>query len=150
MTSNPFEQFAAEYTPRPVKARQAAAAKRRERSAQAEKELEDDSRLLVLYRRYKKAQVQSLVEGRFGPQVKALLTIMRTMTLDSAPDLIRYIRGSAWIAQLSRDEKHILLGLIGRAVTKTREKAGLEPFDDGLPGDPPKAFETIKMLIGVR
>lgn len=150
MTSNPFEQFAAEYTPRPVKARQAAAAKRRERSAQAEKELEDDSRLLVLYRRYKKAQVRSLVEGRFGPQVKALLTIMHTMTLDSAPDLIRYIRGSAWIAQLSKDEKHILLGLIGRAITKVREKAGMAPFDDGLPGDPPKAFEILKNIMGVR
>jgi muconolactone delta-isomerase len=147
---NPFEQLAAEQTSNPVKAKQRAAEKRRAKSAQAEKELEDEGKLLVLYRRYKRQQVQSLLNGPRGPQVSALAAIMRTMTLESAPGLIRYARGSAWVTELSTDEKHILLGMIGRAITKVREKAGLPPFDDGLPGEPPKAFERIKTILGVR
>jgi len=36
---------------------------------------------------------------------------------------------------------------LNTAITKVREKRGLEPIDDNLPGDPDTPFRTIKAIL---
>lgn len=147
---NPFAALAAEQVSAPVKARQRAAEKRRERSAAAEKQLAEDDQLLKLYRRHKREQVKALLAGPFGQDVRGLMAFMRTMTLSSAPALVRLVRESVWIKALPADQQYILLGVISHGITKVREREGLEPYFDGVYGDAPRAFEQIKTIIGVR
>jgi hypothetical protein len=153
---DPFSALAEALTPNPVKTRRKAVETRRTRAAdrsraqQAEKDMEDEGKLLVLYRRYKREQVTALLNGPFGPQVAALVTIMRRMDLTEAGELIRHIQDATWIKLLSPNDRFILLGMVGRAITKLREKNGLPPFDDGVWGENPKAFEKIRNIIGVR
>src|SRR4029077_14853062 len=117
----------------PVKSRMRGVATKRARSEQAEKEFADEAQLLKLYRRQQRADIRVLLEGPFGKDVRGLIKILRTMTLDSGPALIKIVRGSAWLKSMPTEHRFIVLRLIGKAITLTREKAGLAPFDDGLP-----------------
>lgn len=150
MTDNPFSRLASEQIAAPVKSRMKAVETRRARSAQAEKDLLDEAQLLKLYRRERKKQLQALLDGPFGPDVRGLLSFMRTMTLSSAPGLIALVRKAIWIKALPEDHKYILLRLVSQGIARVREKNGLSPFDDPLPDQPDKAFQTVQKIIGVR
>src|SRR4051812_23130197 len=139
MNTNPFEQLAAEQISNPVKSRLKAVETRRARSAQAEKDLADDARLMKLYRRDQKKRLQELLDGPFGPDVRGLLEFMRTMTLACAPALIARVRSSVWIKALPEDHKYILLRLVSHGITRVRERNNLPPFADGVWGEPPRA-----------
>lgn len=147
---NPFTALASEQIANPVKSRMKAVETRRARSAQAERDLADEARLLKLYKRERKKQLQALLDGPFGDDVRRLMAYMRTMSLDSAPSLVGLVKRAIWVKALSEDHKYILLRLVSHGIAKVREKNGLAPFDDGVFGEPPKAFETIKQVIGVR
>lgn len=148
MTDNPFLRLATDQIANPVKSRRKGVETRRARAAQAEKDLLDEAKLLKLYRRERRRQLQALLDGPFGGEVRELLQIMRTMRLSDAPPLIQHARQAVWIKALPVDHKYILLRLISRAISKVREKNGLPPFDDGVWGEPDRAFETIKKEIG--
>lgn len=150
MTENPFLRLAADQISNPVKSRMKAVETRRARAAQAEKDLLDEAKLLTLYRRERKRQLQALLDGPFGADVRSLLSFLRSMELASAPTLIKRVRTATWIKALPVDHRFILLRLIGQAISRVREKNGLEPYHDGVWGEPPKAFETIKASMGVR
>lgn len=148
--TNPFERLAAEQIANPVKSRMKAAETRRARSVEAEKKLAEDDKLLSLYRAARRKQFEALLAGPHGREIRGLISFMRTMTLSSAPALIAFMRKAAWVQALSEDERFVLLGLVSHGIARTREKAGLPPFDDGLPGEPLKAFHQIKEIVGVR
>lgn len=150
MTDNPFSRLANDQIAARVKSRMKAVETRRARSAQAEKDLLDEAQLLKLYRRERKKQLQALLDGPFGPDVRELLSFMRTMTLSSAPALIALVRKAVWIKALPEEHKYILLRLVSQGIARVREKNGLEPFDDGVYGEPPKAFHLIKNAMGVK
>ena len=147
---NPFEALADAQIANPVKSRLKAAETRRDKRARAEKELAEDEILTRQWRRWRREKLDALLAGRHGADIKGLIRFMDTMTLSSAPALLTLIERAAWIRNLSEDERHDLLTVIGSRITRLRIKAGLPPFDDGLPGDPPKAFEQIKDAFGVR
>jgi len=148
--SNPFSDLAQAQIANPVKSRMKAAETRRTRSQAAEKQLAEDDKLLSLYRAARRKQLEVLLAGPHGREVKGLVSFMRTMTLSSAPALIAFMRKAVWVQELSEDERFVLLGLVSHGIARTREKAGLEPFHDGAWGDPPRAFEQIKTIVGVR
>lgn len=147
---NPFEALADSQIVSPVRQRLQRAEDRARRAAEAEKELRDEEKLGKLYRRWRKQKVEALLAGEFGREVKDLLSFVRTMTLSSAPALITLVEKAAWIRSMPLDDRHSLLQEIGHRITLLRLREGLPPFDDALPGEEPKAFETLKELVGVR
>jgi hypothetical protein len=147
---NHFEQLAETQVSSPVKARQKAAEARSERAKQADRQLEEDAQLLRLYRTHQRRDVRALLEGPFGKDVRGLMKVLRTMTLESGPALLKIVRSSAWLKEMPVEQRWIVLRLVSRAIIRVREAAGLQPFDDGLPGDPPKAFEQIREELGLR
>lgn len=147
---NPFEELASKQIANPVKSRLKAVETRRTRSAEAEKKLAEGDRLLKLYKGEQKRQLQALLNGPFGRDVRGLLQFMRTMTLESAPALVALVKSVAWVRALPEDHKHILLRLISSGIAQVREKNGLPPFDDEIFGQQPKAFSQIKSVVGVR
>ena len=148
--SNPFEALAETQVSAPVKARQRANEARSERAKAADKQLEDDEKLLKIYRAQQRADVQALLEGPYGKDVRGFMKILRTMTLESGPVLLKVVRGSKWLKEMPVEQRWICLRLISRSIIRVREAAGLPTFDDGLPGDPPKAFEQIRDELELR
>lgn len=147
-TANLFESFADTAIPAPVKRRMAASETRK--SAREIAAHDEDAILLKLYGRWKREQKDALLSGPRGEEVKGLLAFLRTMDIDAAPDLMDLICEASWLQDLSRDERHVLFGIISRAVARCRETAGLQPYDDGVIGEPPKALHVIKDVMQVR
>lgn len=119
-------------------------------TVQAEQDLRDQGKLLKQWRQWRRDKLQALLDGPHDREVRELVGFLNRMRLSSAPALIEQIEQADWIHRLSDGDKHDLLGVISTRITGLRLRNGLPPFDDGLPGDPPKAFEQIKELMGVR
>ncbi|MFE1601587.1 hypothetical protein [Methylobacterium sp. ID0610] len=117
---------------------------------EAEKKLREDEKLSKLYRAWKRQKMQALLDGPNGEAIREPDRFMKTMRLTDAEALIARIEAAAWIHGMSADDRADLLSLIGRRIVLMRERNGLDPFNDGVPGDPPRAFERIKTIMGVR
>lgn len=76
-----------------------------------------------------------------------LLKFLDTMTLSSAPALIRLVEEAHWLKDMTQDERALVLGQISRAISKVRRKAELLELDDPLPGQPDNAFLTIRAIF---
>ena len=87
-----------------------------------------------------------------GPQKdqwKTLTLLLRKMTIEDSPRLIEYVRKAKWIHEMDADAKHVLLSVVASAIVRLRIVNGYDPFDDGIPGEGPTAFITIRdMLTG--
>jgi hypothetical protein len=115
---------------------------------EAEKKLREDEQLSKQYRAWKREKLQALLDGPHGAQVRELDRFMKAMGLADGPALVARVAAAEWIQGMDRDARHDLLSLIGRRIALMRERNGLEPFNDGVVGDPPRAFEQIKRLMG--
>ncbi len=76
---------------------------------------------------------------------------MRQMELHDGPALVeRFRHAMGWIGLMDMDSRFSLLRLASRRIVALRERHGLEPFNDGVVGDPPRTFHIIKDLMGCR
>lgn len=146
--TNPFEALADRQTPAPVKRRAAASAARK--SAREIEQQDEDAYLSKMYARWKREQKDALLAGPQGEHVKGLIAFLRTMGISDAPDLLDLIDSAEWVRLLTPDERHVVFGMIARAVARVRERAGLQPYDDGVIGEPPKALHLIRNTMGLR
>lgn len=148
MSANPFEALAERQMPAPVKRRMAASEARM--SAKQIAQQDEDAILSKRYGQLKRQQRDALMSGPHGEAVRPFLAFLRTMDLDAAPELIGMVQDAGWLDAMSMDERHTLFGIIARSVARVREKAGLDPYDDGVWGEPPKALHQIKDRMQIR
>jgi len=142
---NPFTDFAEANTPAAVKARQRATAKRRAKAE--EKALQERDDLFRLWKQWRREQVEALLSGPHGTKAQELLGFLQTMSLSDGPRLIEFVRAAGW-QHVDADTKFEILSLINTAITELRERAGLAPFDDGIPPDEePTALVIIRELL---
>jgi hypothetical protein len=66
--------------------------------------------------------------------------------LREARDLLAFIEAQDWTA-VDAETRLIVLHQINDAITKHRERNGLAPIDDALPGERLTAFQVIKNLL---
>jgi hypothetical protein len=78
--------------------------------------------------------------------VERLKWILGSLTLESAPLLLAYVRGIDWVT-IDYPTRLTVLHEINTAITKLRGRNGLSPFDDGFPGDSPNVFQTIRTIL---
>jgi hypothetical protein len=144
--SSAFLDFAEQQqTPAPVRARQRAAAKRREKAK--EKALTERDDLFRLWKHWRRERLEALLTGPYGAKAQALLAFLQTMSLDDGPQLIELARAGDW-HRTSCDTRFEILSLINTALTALREQHGLPPFDDGIPPDEePTAFIIIREMF---
>ena len=116
----------------------------------AEKELDEQGKLYRQWKAWRREKLDALLAGPHGREVKGLVRLMDTMTLSSAAALVQLIERAVWIKAMSPAERADLLGAIGQRITRLRERNGLTPFDDPMPGQPDGAFHRIKALLDVR
>lgn len=146
---NFFEAYADDAIAAPVKRKMEAADKRALSKEAIDKEKDDAFQTWQLkqWRAWRKAKREALLAGPHGKDIRGLVAFMKTMTLSSAPALIRLVEEAAWARSLSKDERADLLSLMSGGITRLRERNGLTPFDDALPGQPESAFHQIQKVL---
>jgi hypothetical protein len=139
-SSGAFLELADKQISAPAKARQRAAEKRAE-TRERDKALEERDRQARMWRAWRRAKIEELLAGPYGTDVKALVDFLEQ--LSSASELIEFIKCGPW-HNADSNTRFVVLGLVDLAIVEVREKRGLPPFDDPLPGEPPNAFLTIR------
>lgn len=110
----------------------------------AAKEMAETSAQLRRYQQLQAQERQQLLDGAHGEQVKALLTLLRSLTPDAAQGLLQLLERFHWFRDASDDERLVILRLIDTAISRMRVRAGLPPMDDSLPGEDPTVYEICR------
>jgi hypothetical protein len=118
---------------------------KRRRTAQEQK-LVDDARLLRAWKNFHREELNAALAGPHGPMLERLVFILKTLAPGSASLLLAYIRGVDW-QLVDYSTRLVALHQVNDAITRLRERAGLEPIDDGIPGERDNAYRCIKAIL---
>ena len=141
MTASAFEALADRQISAPRKARARAAERRA-----AEKALRERDQQCAAWRRWHQKQTEELLAGPHGEAAYELVEFLAAMTLDRAADLIALVERGPW-RSADPDTRYQVLRLVDHDIARLRERAGLAPYDDALPGEPPTAFQIIREAL---
>jgi hypothetical protein len=113
------------------------------RETATEQKLADDARLLRAWRRWHHEQLDETLNGPHGTAVAQVVAFLKRMQPGSASALIALLRDFDW-SEMDANVRLVVLHEINQAITRLRERAGLAPIDDPLPGQRLNAFLLIK------
>jgi hypothetical protein len=114
--------------------------------SKADKKLDDDARLLRTWRRWRRERLEALLAGPYAEAVRALLDFLKTMTGPSA--LIDFVEQGPW-RDADPDVRADVLALLDGMIIKRRERMGMMPFDDALPGQPLNVFLILREQLSL-
>ena len=127
--------------------RAAAEARKKEEKAEAEQ--------LSLYRAWKRG-VRKELQAKHGKQLEDLIKLLKSLSIDSADELVEFVKRADWLIQADEHSKYTVLSYIDDAIIRLRIRHGLSPFDDSIPSfdgtpdeEPPTAFQIIRKLLMV-
>ena len=138
---NAFLDLADRQIAAPVKVRQLAAEKRAARKA-----IDSRDRLNVAWRRWHDEQREALLAGSHGDAARGLITFLSSMALDQGTALVALIEAGPW-RDADADARFGILALIDAHIVMLRERHGLPPFDDALPGTRPSVFLVLREAL---
>jgi hypothetical protein len=113
-------------------------------SHEQQKELIDSARLLRAWRKWHAEQLKDALAGMHGAVLERLMTQLKD--LRSARELVDFIAAQDWTA-VDDDTRFTALHQTNNAITALRERNGLTPIDDPMPGQPENAFRIIKTIM---
>ena len=117
---------------------------RRSRSEKKDKKLADDARLMRWWKAWHREQREAVCAGPHGAVLGELFRMLLNLKHVQPAQLIGLARSIDWVV-IDYDTKLTVLHEINSAITKFREKRGLEPIDDTVEGEPP--FRTLKAIL---
>jgi hypothetical protein len=146
-----FEQVADRQMTAPAKAKQRAIDKRRDRgppplSAQ-ERKLHNQAKQARVYRAYRRRQLKEQYSGKHKQGWHDLRKTLRQASIDNPENIIDHIAKAKWIHGADLDTRHLVLSIISSKIVRLRERNGLDPFDDALPGEPDTVFQIVRSMI---
>ena len=109
-----------------------------------EKKQAENSKQWRSYRREKRREYRSHLNGPYRAQFLELTRVLRTLTIDDGAQLIDYVRRAAWLRRAEKPVRQMALSIIAKAIERLRVRNGYEPFDDSNFGEEPTAFEIIR------
>jgi hypothetical protein len=98
------------------------------------------------WRKWHAGELEEVLAGPHGAMVERLVFILKSLEMESAPLLLAYIKGVDWSA-IDYPTRLVTLHEVNSALTRMRERNGLSPFDDGMPGDRPNVFQNIRGIV---
>jgi hypothetical protein len=114
------------------------------RSKAAQKKLVDNSKLRSAWRKWRRECIEALLAGPYGEPTRALLTFLKTVKRPT--ELVEFVKAGPW-READADVRNEILGLVDAVIIRQRERMGLAPFDDALPGQPPNAFLILREYL---
>jgi hypothetical protein len=111
-----------------------------------EPKIADDARLIRAWRAWHCEQLAEALAGPHGAQLSELMTLLNRLEPSSAAPLLAFIRRSDW-SSVNYDTRLTVLHQINDRITRMRERHGLAPFDDPLPGQPDNVFRIVRAIL---
>ena len=115
-------------------------------SDKQQKKLADDARLLRAWKKFHRDECEAVLAGPHGVVLSELFRMFKNLKHMQPSQLIGYTQSIDW-ATIDYPTRLVIIHEINNAITAFREKRGLEPIDDNLPGDPDTPFRTIKTIV---
>jgi hypothetical protein len=141
MTIQLFLELAKRQMAAPVKARiRASETRRTKREQQHDKE---QRQLSAYYKVQRHQELNDALAGADGAKLQALIEQLDALTLETIPQLAAFVRAEGWHTAAAHT-LFIARRLAGESIVKLREKNGLAPFDDPLPGDPATPEQDLR------
>jgi hypothetical protein len=137
---NAFLDLAEQQIVAPVKARRRAAQKR----AVCKGAVDQERQLGTIWRKWNDERRAALLAGEHGDAARALIEFLDGMKLHDGARLVLLI--GPW-TKADVDIRHEVLTMIDSAIIALRERHGLLPFDDALPGEPTNVFLQIREAL---
>jgi hypothetical protein len=111
-----------------------------------EKELADNARLLRWWRAWHREQRELVLSGPHGTVLNELLRVFKNLQHMQSAQLIGYAQSINWEV-IDFATKLVVIHELNSAITAFRERRGLEPISDPLPGEPDTPFRMIKAIM---
>ena len=115
-------------------------------SDKQQKKLADDARLLRAWKQFHREEREAARAGPHGIALAELVRLLDNLKHVQPAQLIGLARTINW-AMIDYDTKLTVVHELNTAITAFREKHGLEPIDDPLPGQPDSLFRTIRAIV---
>jgi hypothetical protein len=109
-----------------------------------QKQLAENSYLLRAWKRWHREQLEEALIGVHGDVLVQLMIQLKN--LREARGLLNFIEAQNW-ASIDAETRLVALHEISIAITRLRERNGLAPIDDPLPGQPESLFRRIKQTL---
>jgi hypothetical protein len=109
-----------------------------------DRKLQDDARLLRAWRNWHAEELADALVGLHRDVLTRLMDELKAVR--SARELVDFIAAQNWEA-VDANTRLIALHEINEAIVKLREREGLPPIDDALPGEPLTAFQRIRTTL---
>ena len=116
---------------------------KRRRTAQEQK-LADDAGLLRWWKAWHREQHEAVLARPHGAVLGELFRMIKNLEHIQPGQLIGFVGSINWVA-IDADTKLVTLHELNAAITRFRDKRGLEPIDDTVEDEPP--FRTIKAIL---
>jgi hypothetical protein len=116
------------------------------RSKARDRKLDDDARLLRAWRQWHREQLEEALAGPGGSVLSELFRMFENLKHVRPAQLIGFARSINW-SVINYDTKLVVLHELNMAIAAIREKNGLAPIDDNLPGEPDTPFRIIRAIV---
>lgn len=135
--SNAFETYADSAKPVWRERQERATAKRAEtiqrKKTALDKAMDEEARLLKRFRAIQRDQLQALLDGPYGKDVRGLRSFMRTMVPSSASALLKLVKEADWIAALETGDRLIVSEMVQHGIQLMLNRHDLKMSGETIP-----------------
>jgi len=118
----------------------------RPKSAKEQKKFADDARLLRWWKAFHREEREAVLTGPHATTLAELFRMFSAIKHVKPAQLVGFIDAIDWSA-IDYQTRLTVLHELNTAITKWRERQGLDPISDPLPGAPPNAFQVIREIV---
>ena len=115
-------------------------------NAKRDKKLADDARLLRWWKAWHREQREAVLAGPHGAVLGELFRMFKNLEHVQPVQLIGSARAIDWTV-IDFDTRLTVLHEANASISKYREKCGLDPINDALPGEPDTPFRALKAIM---
>jgi hypothetical protein len=115
-----------------------------------EKAIRERDTLYRQYRATKKRDFETLCRiSGYGDRLRKFAATLNHFGIEHAARMRLYVEDECrqWLRDAPQDIRNEALSLVGNRIVQVRQRAGLVPFDDPLPDEPDKIFQTVKRML---
>jgi hypothetical protein len=118
----------------------------RSRALSKDEKFLETGKLTRAYKQWQREQLAEALAGAHGAVVAELMALLDRMELNSAAVLLNAVQRTVW-SEISYNTRLTVLHQINATITRVRERAGMAPIDDPLPGERDSLFRRIKHAL---
>jgi hypothetical protein len=111
-----------------------------------ERERAGDAKMFRAWKKFHREEREAVLSGPYATMLAELFRMFANIDCVQPAQLIGFIGAIDW-GSIDFETRLTVLHEVNAAIAKLREKRGLPPIDDPLPGAPPNAYQIIRKIL---